>query len=130
MEQRTVVGHVDIRNAGHLPARNVIWSLKFTLSEDDELNAFEIGGNETFYGNNTIPPGTIMRQGTFPITLTPNQIGYIYVWGRVYYDDGFRMRRQTNFCHRYNLVMLRMMEDGRGILAQYGRYHEYGNDAD
>ena len=29
---------------------------------------------------------------------------YLYVWGAVYYRDGFGEDRETRYCHRYNCV--------------------------
>ena len=33
------------------------------------------------------------------------QRGYVYVWGRIDYNDGFTSRWRT-FCHRYNCISL------------------------
>src|SRR3546814_6825651 len=36
-----------------------------------------------------------------PISSFDNSESFIFVWGIVYYDDGFGGRRFTRFCHRY-----------------------------
>jgi hypothetical protein len=124
-----IVGHIDIRNAGNLPARNVRWVIKQTFSNDFELRAFGINASDSFYGNNTIPPKTIVKQATSPFSI-PSET-YIYVWGQVRYKDGLENERVTNFCHRYNKNLLRRGSGGAPqIDTEYGRYHEYGNDAD
>jgi hypothetical protein len=49
---------------------------------------------------------------------------------RITYVDGFGEERRTNFCHRYN-TEVREASTGGVILIrkEYGRHHEYGNDA-
>ena len=42
---------------------------------------------------------------------------YIYVWGRVVYDDGFVKGRWLDFCHRYNCAK-----------PEDGRVHHHHND--
>jgi hypothetical protein len=55
---------------------------------------------------------------------------YLYAWGRVTYVDGFGNERWTNFCHRYNTeVKEAQIGGGNRIRKEYGRHHEYGNDA-
>jgi|SRR6516225_5087387 len=51
-------------------------------------------------------------------------------WGRFTYVDGFGNDRWTNFCHRYNTeVKEAQIGGGSRIRKEYGRHHEYGNDA-
>src|SRR5436190_1382017 len=45
-EGRAVAGHVRFRNLGHLPARNVSWSIYIKFSPTDELNDFPIAEHE------------------------------------------------------------------------------------
>jgi hypothetical protein len=86
---------------------------------------------EQLWGDNVVPPETVMRQGTYAFTLRGENTGWIYVWGRVVYNDGFKPNRTTSYCHRYPRRMLEKMEkDGYGIRPIYGRYHQNGNDAD
>jgi hypothetical protein len=123
-----VLAHVDFRNVGHLPARNVTWFMHLKVSTSDKETDFPISQNG-FVGNNVIAPGSVMKQGTDHVTVTGTS-GFIYVWGQIRYDDGFRKRRTTNFCHRYNCVTLHKMDSGYGIDVGDGRYHQHGNDAD
>jgi hypothetical protein len=54
--------------------------------------------------------------------------GFLYVWGKVEYSDGFDKPRHTRFCHRYPC----RMHDPNGfprIEKKYARYHQHGNDA-
>ena len=67
-----------------------------------------------------------------PIDACEAKPKFLYVWGRVEYDDGFGVSRLTNFCYRYNWENEKPIPDGGGrrhILAEDGRYHVYGNDA-
>jgi hypothetical protein len=125
------IANIGIRNVGHLPARKVSWIIKQQFSEDWRLidRDFPID-RSTAEGNNVIPPGTMMVQGGRQFDATqlvgsPRDL-YIYVWGAVFYQDGFNKRRTTHFCHRYNCVNFRVSR----IRPDFGRYHRYGNDAD
>jgi hypothetical protein len=139
------VGHIGIKNVGHLPARNVKWVIEFALSEDDRLNRFVVN-EEAAEGDNVVSPGSEMRQGSGPIWTGGNQPDekkirrvfgrYLYVWGAVFYDDGFKSRRVTRFCHRYNCINAEEVRDfsggliGMAIPSEHARYHRYGNHAD
>src|SRR5207244_8159900 len=54
---------------------------------------------------------------------------YLYVWGAIRYDDGFKRMRTTRFCHRYNWVSRRREGNRYVIDAADARYHEFGNAA-
>lgn len=132
------LAHIDIRNAGHLPARAVKWVIKDKFSEDDRLNDFPVD-EEDAEGENTVPPGGAMRQGGGPINLDDEVWSkrdklYLYVWGAAFYQDGFGNPRVTRFCHRYNCANIEIVAEGtvsmRVISHKYARYHRYGNDAD
>jgi hypothetical protein len=93
-----------------------------------------------------------MRQGGNYIVVDNNKTDiekarkkdglYLYVWGAVYYEDGFGSgQRTTKFCHRYNCINLAEIWEppgmggaarlkGHEIEAMFARYHRYGNDAD
>ena len=128
-EGHVVIGHIRIRNVGHVLARGVKWFKTIALSPDGNKTDFHIR-NEDFEGNNTVLPETAMTQGTSQVTLAPK--GFIYVWGEVRYDDGFGQRRFTKFCHRYNRQSLTKMENRSTyhVAADLARFHERGNEAD
>jgi hypothetical protein len=126
-----VVGHVNFRNVGHLPSRNVSCFMDCKVSKNDAERDFPIPSAEQFWGNYVIPPGSVMKQGTNYVIVEDGNAGYVYVWGEILYDDGFGKRRRTTFCHRYNCIMLHKMDaHGYGINIEDGRYHEYGNSTD
>lgn len=128
--QHNIVGHVDFENAGNLPARGVTWFIDLRLSTSSEEKHFPID-DSAFFGNNVIPPRSVMRQGTRSEQWSqPEPPQYAYVWGEIRYDDGFGVGRFTKFCHRYNRVNFRKGDRGHGVPAEDGRYHEFGNDAD
>jgi hypothetical protein len=117
----------DQPNVGHLPARRVSCCIKIVQSEDGELADFPID-EQDFFGSYVLTPGAITRQGSDSITLAEK--GYIYVWGRIRYLDGFDKQRTTDFCHRYPRIMLRRLRSGYGIPAEFGRFHSVGNSTD
>jgi hypothetical protein len=57
-----------------------------------------------------------------------------YVWGVVYYHDGFGNRRFTRFCHRYAAIghdpYWRTSPTRTVIPESFARYHTHGNEAD
>jgi hypothetical protein len=141
--------NIDIRNVGNLPAREIRWLMEWSTSLNPRRQTFRIDPDK-LEGQNTLTPGGVMRQGG-PIIYLGNDHGdlrneaglYLYVWGAVYYDDGFGTERITKFCHRYNSVnlikvthetveasgLMTFTDIGQEIRSSAGRYHRFGNDA-
>ena len=125
-----VVAYVCFQNAGHLPARDFSYYLDFASEPDWKREDFPIPppGTKGWFGKYVLAPGDNITLGTDPFKLP--KTGYIYLGGEARYDDGFGQRRITRFCHRYNCAATANVRDNRqGIAAQFGRRHEYGNDA-
>jgi hypothetical protein len=128
-----LTGHFTIENVGHLPAREVSWSVQIVCDERRERADFSVEENG-FVGNMAVPPGMKMPRATKVIWSTDFKLfnnekaKYCYVWGQVRYKDGFDNPRITNFCHRYNCEAL---TDQNSIPPDHARYHEHGdwNDA-
>lgn len=127
-----LLAHLSIRNVGHLPAREVSWSVHVHCDARNDWHEFTDNAHlRTFPGKMVITPGTEVRRGTKQfsntmLTRPANAEGwYCYVWGRVHYKDGFDVQRSTDFCHRYNSDAVR---DGNEIPAEHARYHIYGNE--
>jgi hypothetical protein len=138
-----VIGHIGIRNAGRLPARQLSWFINMKHSTRGDEQEFSL---EEAKGKIIITPGTTATRGsdkhlklqdlisasdrTEGRELSPEHPLFLYVWGVVHYNDGFRRaKRFTKFCHRYNWAV----RDGPAkheIAREHARYHEYGNDAD
>ncbi len=81
---------------------------------------------------NVVAAGGEMARGTGALNggravLTAGR-GFIYVWGKVTYEDGFGEPRWLTFCHRYNCASPKT-NDG-GIDGKYARHHHYYNDGD
>jgi|SRR6516225_1444280 len=60
-----------------------------------------------------------------------NRKGYLLVWGKATYLDGFDTTRFVKFCHRYPCA--RRTGDrasGYSIGTEHARYHRHGNDQD
>jgi hypothetical protein len=125
------VAHIGIKNVGNLPARNVSWIIRFRIDAAGGRTDFPINRTEA-EGDNVVTPGTTMIQGSGPIaTRTIRPFGepspFLYVWGAVFYDDGFRGEmRTTLFCHRYNTIGW----NGEELPSTFARYHQSGNQAD
>jgi hypothetical protein len=124
---------VAFHNGGNLPARKVRWFIDRKFSTDGHLDDFPIGS--TFSGDNIIAAKAEVRKGVKAINAAElesfKQGGgakdrWLYVWGRVFYGDGFGRDRHTDFCFRYNLASVK---EGK-IAAETGRQHEYGNRTD
>jgi hypothetical protein len=137
------VAHICIRNVGRLPARDVTWFIESTISDDPAFNEMDVARNLAA-GEITIAPGIDVVQGSgmiFGSELEKAQASqpskFCYVWGVVYYVDGFTNVRMTRFCHAYNCANLKdvyakaelTLIVGKTIAADTARYHRYGNDA-
>ena len=135
------IGQVTVRNVGKLPARNVSVFVQMKIAKDRETD-FPVADDPTVV-DRVIQPGAEMRQGgdrheTMAAVRNPGN--YVYVWGIVYYDDGYHKRRFTRFCHRYSAasydrqlddLLTGTTRDGRCLIAKdKARYHTEGNNAD
>jgi len=130
----TCAAHVIVKNVGHLPARDVRWFISAKFSENGRLNDFPID-RSVIYGNNVVPPGTEMKRSqnfraTYAeISALQAETASLYIWGEIFYTDGFGTARSTKFCHRYSRGVV-MALPHYSISADSMRYHQYGNDAD
>jgi hypothetical protein len=139
----SVLGHVSIHNAGHLPAIQVGWFVTIERSADGLKRDFELG---EVRGNVVSPPGARMPRGSRTSVLVQDlqrdcgaDAGrprhqqaelYLYVWGVVEYHDGLGQPRWTRFCHRYNWIKRSSVPGDYAIDKSHARYHEYGNGTD
>jgi hypothetical protein len=128
-------GYVKIRNVGHLPARNVRSFIKLKYEHGFGPTNFPLGAPE---GTNVAAPGIALPKGTTSSfdaaelkKMSKDKL-FFYVWGVIYYHDGFVDDRHIRFCHRYRWEVF---IDGGGSVgyraeASDARYHEYGNGTD
>jgi hypothetical protein len=123
-----VVGQFALVNKGRIPARKV--SLVRTAKWD-------LDGDRSNFNDGLIPPTpnvlpveTELPVGTeaFSRPDYESKKGYLYIWGKITYDDGFGESRWLTFCHRYNCASPRNSQGG--IDPKYGRYHHHHNDGD
>lgn len=147
-ESQECMGHIAVRNVGKLPASNVAVAVRMTL-KDNRMHEFDPLEDHPEV-ERTIQPGAELVQGCKEEDIVnPMRIfkfggeGYVFVWGTVYYGDGFGDgRRHVKFCHRYNVASFnhstykffirtkRIVETLSVIDADKGRYHDKGNDSD
>lgn len=137
VEGDRVIGHVGIKNAGNLPAKDVAWFVGIKKSDSGEEKIFPLDDAK---GSIVVSPHSETVRGSekyVSIQDLPSAgerkdqaRAYLYVWGTVNYHDGFVSGRTTTFCHRYNWI--NRGRDGAGwyeVSAQYARDHESGNGA-
>ncbi|CAN7647797.1 hypothetical protein [Mesorhizobium caraganae] len=136
-----VIGHVRVRNVGQAIAKNVHLMVRMTASQDRDLSAFDVSEAETKPTGSIAPTADIWKGSYQTLSLADiipqgGKQNYLYVWGAVYYDDGFGQRRRTTFCHRYDTDSRVTEGDQSGqitrvyVSADKARYTETGNDAD
>jgi hypothetical protein len=137
--RRESMGHVVVCNVGKLPARDVSIVARMSPAIERWIDPPPVHDFENV--SRVIQPGAAVRQGTketFPIWNFQTSDGYIFVWGAVYYGDGFGKRRFTRFCHRYPIASRNRTidlenyatETIRVIDSDKARYHTDGNEAD
>ena len=146
--QQSAVGDVVITNLGHLPAHAVHAVVRIRMYKTKDVRKFEVS-EKWFPAERTIHPGDSMRRSSTG-SIDPRKIyksnAYVFVFGTVYYNDGFGKPRFTRFCHRYPAA--RVILEGRPMMpgrpefgtmqtfaetlidASDARHHQYGNDAD
>jgi len=121
-----MLGHISIHNVGHGPARKVSWKIFMEVGPKSRTHFAPPTVAET---TRTIQPQAEMLAGSSNMIDGKNApVGeYLFVWGRIEYEDQFGAGHFTNFCHRYPVG--RVVKDNAGYV-QYSRHHEYGNEAD
>jgi hypothetical protein len=134
------IGQVAVKNVGKIPARNVQVIVKMKIADDRNIAVEDPGTPEA--SDRTIHPDAEMLQGSkkehpkITEICVPNK--YVFVWGRVLYEDGFGNPRVTNFCHRYSTSSFNRRDDWNTpaketrviIDRDKARYHSDWNDAD
>jgi hypothetical protein len=124
-----LLAHVEFKNVGHLPASQVKSLLKFTASDDGDWSPPHVDDKDLRPAG-VLPIGISVTTGSHGIGPPQPWTKYLYAWGRVTYVDGFGYERRTNFCHRYNTEVREAQAGGGSLIRkEYGRHHEYGNDA-
>jgi hypothetical protein len=125
-----IIGHMALQNVGHVFATGVKISVKMLVSNNREFGYFPLDEDTAEYIG-TVHPGAIVRRGADVGAPPPRRPAkgmktYIFVWGGVWYNDGFdNERRFTRFCHRYN-VASRSPGASFVIEPEKARYHNYG----
>lgn len=126
--KKDVIGHAAIVNKGRVPAREVSLFIRLKWDADANLGSFDSAAITPT--TQVLPVGVEMPAGTNSLSAAEranfeSKNGFLYVWGRVTYKDGFE-QRWLDFCHRYNCASPRNSEGG--IDPKYGRYHHSHND--
>jgi hypothetical protein len=128
------IAKILIKNSGNLPATNVRWVIHSALSADRFYKGFDILANDIVQSTNVLAPkGEMLRfQDLHHSNTKMHQLQQrslaLYVWGIVYYSDGFTSGRWTKFCHRYESDCLAVGDSE--LRAEHARQHQYGNGTD
>ena len=124
-----LLAHVEFKNVGHSPASQIKSLLTFAASDDGEWSPPAVDDKDLRPAGG-LPIGISVTTGTHGIAVPQPWPKYLYAWGRVTYVDGLAKERWTNFCHRYNTEVRETSTGGIIVIRkEYGRHHEYGNDA-
>lgn len=125
--------NVAFYNGGNLPATRLCWLIDRKFSMDGHLDDFPI--ERLLSGSSIVPAKMKVIKGARAIALTEldsfrtgggAKDRWLYVWGRISYEDGFGRNCRTDFCFRYNLAGMK----DKKILVGTARQHEYGNRAE
>jgi len=139
IRSREARGQVTIRNVGKIPAHGVAAFVHMFMSGEDSPSISKCEGDDVTV-KRTIQPGTEMRRGSneaLPISELINPGKNAFVWGVVYYDNGYGERCITRFCHKYPTASfnrlvnwIAMYEETKIVIAkEKARFHHTGNDA-
>lgn len=130
-----IIGQIALQNVGQVFATKVKMVVKMRVSTDRGFGFFPLE-EDTAENIGTVHPGALVRRGADEGAPPPEKPArgtktYIYVWGCIWYNDGFdKERRRTEFCHRYNIAS-RLPGTGFIIEPEKARYHNHGpNEAD
>ena len=129
--QNQVTDRIAVINTGRLPARKVSGyaNIKWAQARDTEdfpesivpAHTYVLPvGEQSWLGTGALPQGIKVMNG---------QTGYVFVWGRFTYEDGFGEKRFLTFCHRYSCAAPRVT-GGVNIEARQARQHHVYNDGD
>jgi hypothetical protein len=135
--QNYLISHIKIRNNGQIPARDVSVYSAIDRDTNGQRKAFDLGAVTA--AKTAVQPRAKMRVGTgawnIPAASDRQKElelnGWLYVWGKVTYNDSYGTQRWTKFCHRYPCEMFgKDGADFHSISVKHARYHEDGNEVD
>ncbi len=106
MTDGSVIAHVIFLNSGNLPAKKVRNEVKIGWFDDGNKSDFD-EVKITDPGTILLVPNLEVERGTPPLSKQDvaqyrAKRGFVFVWGRIEYEDGFGGPRWRTFCHRYN----------------------------
>jgi hypothetical protein len=133
-----VVGHVQCRNTGRLPARNfklstigMKWVADDRIEKERPPKVEEVEEYEQaipIQATVTVGSAGLCRED---LERMVDKKGYLLVWGKATYTDGFGTPRSIEFCHRYPCIdCTGDTQKGYSIGTANVRYHNHGNEQD
>lgn len=110
------------------------WHIDMEVDSNKVRKKFPIGDLDIPDSTNLLAPKATMPRFVAAdlkerTRLVTSDKGALFIWGIVYYRDGFGNERWTKFCHRYEQDCM----DKTGMDALGGdnaRQHQYGNGTD
>jgi hypothetical protein len=137
-QRKDCIGMVLVRNVGKIPAHRVHVEVHSDVAGGTAFSRRELIDRTEV--TRAIQPGASMWNGCGdrrPLADICNVLHSTFVWGTVWYDDGYGKRRRTDFCHRYAGASHNpgTHDDAPAasaysvIDAEKARYYETGNEA-
>ncbi|MER8662438.1 hypothetical protein NKH34_14990 [Mesorhizobium sp. M1148] len=136
-QEARFVGNVIVQNVGRLIASNVRLSVQMEISDRRNRSDFPVPEKERGGSIGVVHPTAIVRRGAKQpvpyselesLTLA-SDLRFVFVWGAVWYDDGFGHERTSYFCHRYNVESGTGVQGTFQIAPEKARYQETANFA-
>lgn len=131
------VGSVIVTNVGRLIANSVRLSVQMEVSDDRNRSSFPVPDRACGGSIGVVHPTAIVRRGArqpvpyieLSTLMSVSERQFVFVWGAVWYDDGFDQERVSYFCHRYNVASGDGAQGTFQIIAEKARYQETSNFA-
>lgn len=123
MTDGTYIAHIAFQNIGNLPAKdvrnqvNIRWFADGNKSDFDAVTITEPGAI-------LLLPKVEVEWGTGALSKEDaekfdDEEGFVFVWERLEYQDGFDHDRWLTFCHRYNCK--------KPDVFRHHHHHNYGD---
>lgn len=107
-EEKPISFKVDITNSGRTPARKAIIESYVTVADHDIPSEDELmrgAQQETPNSVGVLAPGVsfsapseITTGAVLPVKAKLGSSGYIYIWGKITYQDVFTRKHETEYC--------------------------------
>lgn len=128
------LGHIAVRNVGRVQAKEAMISVQMAISADRDRKDFQLPAKKDANRIGGLPPDLDVPRGAVKSVAYAELAAlqavpkFVFVWGAVWYEDGFGIGRETTFVHRYNVASATGKDGDFAIPADAFRLQEIGND--